>query len=98
MVSVIATILYYLLLIYFFAMWARFALDLVRTFNPRWRPAGGLLVASEVVLTITDPPIRAIRRALPPLRLGPVALDFGWTIVMLVVIILMSVTGYLRYV
>ncbi|MBT2503978.1 YggT family protein [Curtobacterium sp. ISL-83] len=72
-------------------MWGRFALDIVQAYNRSWRPRGGLLILSEVVYTLTDPPIRAIRRVLPPLRMGPVALDFGWTIVMLVVIILMSV-------
>ncbi|MCE0457042.1 MULTISPECIES: YggT family protein [Curtobacterium] len=85
--SVILGIISLALLLYFFVMWGRFALDLVQSFNRSWRPRGGMLVVSEFVYTITDPPIRAVRRVLPPLRLGPVALDFGWTIVMLVVII-----------
>jgi YggT family protein len=90
-VSAIFTILYFLLLLYFFTMWGRFALDIVQAYNRSWRPRGGLLVVSEVVYTVTDPPIRTVRRALPPLRMGPVALDFGWTIVMLVVIIAMTI-------
>ncbi|WP_420367367.1 YggT family protein [Curtobacterium sp. L1-20] len=89
--SAIFTILYFLLLLYFFTMWGRFALDIVQAYNRSWRPRGGLLVVSEVVYTVTDPPIRTVRRALPPLRMGPVALDFGWTIVMLVVIIAMTI-------
>lgn len=93
--SAIFTILYFLLLLYFFVMWGRFALDIVQAYNRSWRPRGGLLVVSEFVYTVTDPPIRAVRRALPPLRMGPVALDFGWTIVMLVVIIAMTVVRYL---
>jgi YggT family protein len=95
MVSTIASIVYYLLLIYFFVLWARLVLDLVRMFNRSWRPAGGLLVVAEVVFTVTDPPIRAVRRVLPPVRMGSVALDFAFTVVMLVVIILMSVFGRL---
>jgi len=94
-VSAIFTILYFLLLLYFLVMWGRFALDIVQAYNRSWRPRGGLLVVSEFVYTVTDPPIRAVRRALPPLRMGPVALDFGWTIVMLVVIIAMTVVRYL---
>jgi len=94
-VSAIFTILYFLLLLYFFTMWGRFALDIVQAYNRSWRPRGGLLVVSEFVYTVTDPPIRTVRRALPPLRMGPVALDFGWTIVMLVVIIAMTVVRYL---
>ncbi len=91
----IFTLLYLLLLLYFFVMWGRFALDMVQSFNRSWRPQRGLLVVAEVVYTVTDPPIKAVRRVLPPLRMGPVALDFGWTIVMLVVIILMNVVRYL---
>ena len=95
MVSTIASIVYYLLLIYFFVLWARLVLDLVRMFNRSWRPAGGLLVVAEVVFSVTDPPIRAVRRVLPPVRMGSVPLDFAFTVLMLVVIILMSVFGRL---
>ncbi|TFV98882.1 YggT family protein [Leifsonia flava] len=88
-VSLLASILYYLLLIYFFVMWARFVLDLVKTFNRSWRPHGFGLVLAEGVYTVTEPPIRFFRRLLPPLRVGGVAFDFGWSLTMLIVIILM---------
>ncbi|MBF4573402.1 YggT family protein [Herbiconiux sp. VKM Ac-1786] len=77
-------------------MWGRFILDLVRTVRRDWRPTGALLVVAEVAYTVTDPPIRFFRRIIPPLRVGPVALDFGWSIVMLIVIIGLSVAGFLR--
>jgi len=96
LVGIIATVVYFLLLLYFFIMWGRFVLDLVLTVRRGWRPQGGLLVVAEVVYTVTDPPIRFFRRLIPPLRLGGVALDFGWSIVMLIVIILMSVAGLFR--
>ena len=35
----------------------------------------------EVVYSITDPPIKALRRVIPPLRLGNVALDLSFLIV-----------------
>jgi len=95
-VSLIATIAYYLLLIFFLLMWARFVLDLAQSFSRGWRPKGPVLLLAEVAYTVTDPPIRRVRKILPPVRLGSVALDFGWSIVMLAVIILMSVAGNLR--
>ena len=76
-------------------MWGRFAFDMVQAFNRSWRPRGGMLVVANAVYSLTDPPIRTVRRALPPLRMGAVALDFGWSIVMLVVIILMSVVRFI---
>lgn len=86
-VSIVATIAYYLLLIYFFVMWARFVLDLVRTFARQWRPKGFGLLLAESTYAVTDPPIKFFRRIIPPLSMGPVALDFGWSLTMLVVII-----------
>lgn len=80
---------YVALLAYFFALWARFVLDLVQAFSTGWRPRGAVLVLAETAYTVTDPPIKAVRRLLPPLRLGSFALDFGFTVVMFAVIVLM---------
>lgn len=95
-VSLVATIVYYLLLLYFLAMWARFVFDLAGNFARHWRPKGVVLVIAEFVYAITDPPVKAMRRLLPPLRLGGIALDFAWSVVMLAVIILLSVAMAFR--
>jgi YggT family protein len=87
--ALIGTIAYIVLLVYFFALWTRFILDLVQAFSESWRPHGVVLVLAEAAYTATDPPIKAVRRVLPPLRIGSFALDFGFTIVMFGVIILM---------
>jgi YggT family protein len=92
---VVWNILYTLLLIYFFVMWARFVLDLVRTFNRSWRPRGPWLVIVEAVYTVTDPLVRFFRRLVPPIRIGQVALDLGWSLAMLTVIIAMTVVSWL---
>ena len=95
-VSAIAGIIYAALLIYLLVMWARFILDIVQVLNRNWRPKAFLLVLSEVVYLITDPPIRFVRRLIPPIRAGGMALDFAWSIVMLVVIVLIILTGSIR--
>ena len=92
LVSVVATVVYVGLVIFFVLMWARFVLDLARMLARQWRPRGFALVLAEFTYTVTDPPIKLVRRVIPPLRVGGAALDFAWSIVMLVVIILMSVT------
>jgi YggT family protein len=91
LVSAIAGIIHLLLLIYIFVLFARLVLDYIPLFNREWRPKGAGLIAAEVVYTITDPPIRFFRRLIPPLRLGSLSLDFGFTLTMLVVLILMSI-------
>ncbi len=91
-ISMIGTVLYFVLLVYFFALWARFILDLVQAFSEAWRPRGAVLVVAEASFTLTDPPIKAVRRFVPPMRIGAFSLDFGFTIVMFAVIVLMYVT------
>jgi len=92
-VFIAATVLYVALMIFFVLMWLRFILDLAQTFARKWRPRGFFLVLAELVYTVTDPPIKLVRRALPPVRLGGVALDFAWSIVMLLVVILISIVS-----
>ncbi|CAO1651422.1 YggT family protein [Salinibacterium sp. NSLL150] len=90
-VSVIALVAYYAITLFMFAMWARFILDLVVVFARGWRPSGIGLVLSELVFTITDPPIKAVRKVVPMIRIGNGALDLSWMLVMLVCIILTSI-------
>jgi YggT family protein len=96
-VNFVFTIVYIALFVFFLLMWARFIFDLTQSVSRTYRPKGALLVVAEVTYTTTDPPIKTIRRILPPIRLGSVALDFGWSIVMLVVVILMSVASALSH-
>jgi YggT family protein len=70
-------------------MWVRFIVDWVQVFARSWQPRGVLLVALEVVYSVTDPPIRALRRVIPPLRLGSIALDLSFLIVLLVAYVLL---------
>lgn len=92
-----ATVAYFFLLIYFFVMWARFLLDLAQNFSRNWRPKGIGLVLAEIVFSVTDPPIRLVRKVLPPIRVGIAALDFSWSAVMILVIVLMYIANALMF-
>jgi YggT family protein len=86
----------YVLLWAFWAMlWVRFVVDWVQVFARSWQPRGVLLVGLEVVYSVTDPPIKALRRAIPPLRIGSIALDLGFLIVVLATYVLLRVVGSL---
>ena len=94
-VQLIAAILNLALLLYVFVLLARRVLDGSPVVNREWRPRGAGLVAAEIVFTITDPPIKLFRRFIPPLRVGAIAIDFGFALTMLLCFILLSVTGSL---
>ena len=91
-VQLIAAILNLALLLYVFVLLTRLILDWIPFFNREWRPRGAGLVAAEIIYTVTDPPIKLFRRFIPPLRIGAIAIDFGFALTMLLCFILLSVT------
>jgi YggT family protein len=93
--SLVVALLQWALQIYFYLMIARLIVDLVLSVNPAWRPRGLVLVLVELVYTLTDPPIKFIRKFIKPVRFGGLALDFGWTVVVFAIGILQSFLGRL---
>ncbi len=83
------SIVYLLLLLYLLVLIGRLVFDWVQVFARDWRPRGVLLVLAELVYTLTDPPLNWLRRYIPPLRLGGIALDLGFIILFLAVSIAM---------
>jgi len=84
-------VIYYLLFFFWLLLTARIVVELVRSFAREWRPGGASAVALETVYTMTDPPVRLLRRVIPMVRIGGVGLDLSIMVLLLVVFILMSV-------
>ncbi|MGN6242171.1 MAG: YggT family protein [Motilibacteraceae bacterium] len=74
-----------ILQLFFFLLIARLVLDYVQLFARSWTPHGVMLVIAEVVYTITDPPLKLLRRFIPPLRLGQVSLDLSFLVLLILV-------------
>ena len=89
--TVVGVVIEYVLWFFIAFMWVRFVTEWVQVFARRWEPHGPLLVALEGVYTATDPPIVALRRVVPPLRIGSVALDLSFLLVMVTAFLLLSV-------
>ena len=89
--SVLVVALWWALQLYFYLLIARFVVDLVLSINPTWRPRGLVLVATEIVMTLTDPPLRLVRKFIKPVRVGSISLDFGWTLLLLLVSLLQNI-------
>ena len=84
----LALIAYWALQIYFYALIGRLILDLLISLRPGFRPKSLLLPVSEIIFTVTDPPLKFLRRFIKPVRFGSISLDFAWTLLVLVVILL----------
>jgi YggT family protein len=89
--SVVATIALYLLYIFLGLMLVRLIVDWTMVFARNWRPSGAVAAVLEIAYSVTDPPLRALRRVLPPLRLGSFALDLAFIVVIVVIYALIAV-------
>ncbi|MDX3074243.1 YggT family protein [Streptomyces sp. NPDC058691] len=74
----------------------RLVMDYVFQFARSWQPGKPMVVVLETTYTVTDPPLKLLRRFIPPLRLGGVALDLSFFVLMIIVYILLTVVGGLR--
>jgi YggT family protein len=90
-VQTVGLILYVVLTVFIAFMWVRFIVDWVQVFARSWSPRGILLVVLELVYSVTDPPIKALRKVIPPLRLGSIALDLSFIIVFIGAYVLLQV-------
>ena len=81
--------LYWVLFIFWLLLTARVVVELVRAFAREWRPGGGVAVTLETIYTVTDPPVRLVRRVIPMVRIGGVGLDLSIMVLLLVVFIMM---------
>jgi len=84
-------ILYWLVLAFLLLLIGRLVLDWIQVFARDWRPRGPVLVVAEVIYTATDPPLKLLRRLIPPLRLGSVQLDLAFFILFLLTYVLLNV-------
>ena len=81
------------LLVFLLLLFARFVVDWVMVLARSWRPQGLVAAGLEVVYTTTDPPLKAVRKVIPPLNLGSIRLDLGFMVLLIAVVFLRSITS-----
>jgi len=91
--ELVGEILLFVLYLAIVVLIARFVLDWVQMLARHWRPRGLVLVLCEGLYSITDPPLRAVRRLIPPLRLGAVMLDLSPILLLIAIWILQQIVG-----
>ena len=84
-------VLTYVLTIYLVVLIGRMIFSWVQVFARDWHPTGIVLVIAESIFTITDPPLKLLRRFIPTLRLGMMALDLSFMVLFIVILILLEV-------
>ena len=94
---VIGQVTHAILWVFIALLWVRFVVDWVQVFARSWSPTGVLLVILEFVYSVTDPPIKALRRVIAPLRIGNFALDLSFLIVMISAYVLLAINDMIFF-
>lgn len=90
---VLATVAFYFLWFFVGLLFIRLIFDWVMMFARSWRPSGLMAATLELAYSATDPPLRALRRVLPPLRLGSFAVDVAYILLFIISYALIAVVG-----
>jgi YggT family protein len=90
-VNLVLGLLIIALWLYFILLIGRLILDYVQMFARSWRPQGPVLVLAEIIYTATDPPLRALRKVIPPLRLGSISLDLSFLVLLILIQVMISI-------
>lgn len=93
--SLLLQIVSAVLLVFLILLFARFVVDWVMVLARSWRPSGVVAAGLEVVYATTDPPLKAVRKVIPPLNLGGMRLDLGFMVLLIAVFILRGIVNTL---
>ena len=88
-------IVYVVLTVFLVLLFARFVVDWVMVLARSWRPSGLVAAGLEGVYATTDPPLKAIRKVIPPLNLGSIRLDLAFMVLLIAVYILRGIVDSL---
>ncbi|MDT5149833.1 MAG: YggT family protein [Mycobacterium sp.] len=81
--SLFFSILGFVLFAFWLLLIARVVVEFVRSFSRDWRPRGLMVVVLEVIMTVTDPPVKLLRRIIPQLTIGAVRFDLSIMVLLL---------------
>ncbi|MDT5091460.1 MAG: YggT family protein [Mycobacterium sp.] len=84
-------ILGFVLFVFWLLLIARVVIEFIRSFARDWRPTGVTVVVLESTLTLTDPPVKLLRRIIPQLTIGAVRLDLSIMVLLIAAFIGMEV-------
>ncbi|MEZ2120945.1 YggT family protein [Corynebacterium sp. CCM 9203] len=86
-------ILLLLLRLYSYILILRIIVEMIHSFSRNFRPPRWFAYLAEPLFVVTDPPVKALRRVIPPLRMGNVALDMS----IIVLFLLLSLARVVLY-
>ncbi|AVZ39170.1 MULTISPECIES: YggT family protein [unclassified Dietzia] len=87
----ILLVLYIITQVFWYLLLARIVVEMIASFSRGWSPRGVLAVVLEWLFTITDPPVKALRKVIKPVRIGQVSLDLSVLVLFVIIIVIQLV-------
>ena len=84
-------ILLILVQLFTYLLLARIVIEMIQSFSRSWQPGRAFSVVGEIIFTITDPPVKLLRRVIPPMPMGGVQLDVSVLVLIFILMILRAV-------
>lgn len=86
--------LYALLGVFAFLLIVRLVIEVVKSFAREWSPSGIVAVLLEAIFTVTDPPLKLLRKFIPPLKIGQIQLDLSYLVLFILLAVLRSLIQF----
>ncbi len=96
-VSALGSILLVAVSLYSWILLARIVIEMIQSFSRQFNPSRWFMMVAEVLFVVTDPPVKALRKVIPPLQLGGIALDVSIIVLFLLLSILSQLIGWLFF-
>ncbi|HEU4330458.1 MAG TPA: YggT family protein [Lapillicoccus sp.] len=87
----LGTVFQTVVFLFFLTLIGRLVFDWVQVLSRDWRPKGAVLVVAELVYTVTDPPLRLLRKIIPSINLGGMRIDIAFLVLMVITSLLMTI-------
>ncbi|MDO5031397.1 YggT family protein [Corynebacterium sp.] len=95
--NTLGSILLVLLSLYSWILVARIIIEMIQSFSREFNPPRWFMMVAEVLFVLTDPPVKALRKVIPPLRMGGVALDVSIIVLFLLIAFLSRLVAWIFF-
>ncbi|MDO5668832.1 MAG: YggT family protein [Corynebacterium sp.] len=89
--SLLGTVIYFVLRVFVLILIARIVIEMIQSFSRHFQPPRWFIYIAEPLFVITDPPVKALRKVIPPLKMGGVALDMSVIVLFIILMVLQMV-------
>jgi YggT family protein len=89
--QILKVVLTYVLELYLVVLIGCMIFSWINVFVRPWYPPRLVKAVALGIFSLTDPPLKLLRRYIPPLRLGTVSMDLSFMVLFIVVLILLQV-------